>query len=259
VNDPTLPPSPAVRRPLTVDELQQIHAAITTADSTPTIIAAVLGAVFDALLADTGTRLADFGPERPLNPRDYSIPRTQWTAITTAAANHAGRWGSGATTAVELLNRLPDSYDDPDSPDPGWPQPDHRPTVMQLRLDRDATDVVAAAHLHLDALAGHYGPASARHLDALTSWTTALGTLLRLNLGSPVQVHRDGPLSLLVNAPSLTYTVLFHGQPRTCTMPDCGIRLPDQPDTTNIDPDRCQHRPSYPYDAPQPGTWTIHS
>lgn len=259
MKDPTSPASSGTRRPFTVEELDRIHTAITTADSPPTLIAAVLSAVFDMLLADTGLRVTDFGSDRPLNPDDYAIPHTQWTAVTAAATSHAARWGTGATVAVELSNRLPDSYDDPHTPDPGWPHPDLRPAVLDLHLDRDATDVVAAAHLHLDALAAHYGPASARHLDALTSWTTAVGMLLRLNLGSPVHVHRDRPLSLLIKAPGLTYAVLFHGQPRSCTMPGCGIRLPDEPDTTGIDADGCEHRPSYPYGAPQPGTWTAHS
>lgn len=263
MNDPTTP-DPGVRRPLTVVELDRIHTAITTADTTATLATAVIETVFDALLSDSGRQLADFGPDRLLDPGRYAIPASQWQAITTAATNRATAWGTAASVGLDLVNRLPDPYDDPATPGPGWAHHEHRPAELDLRLDRDATDVITATQTHLAALAGQYGPASARYLDALRSWNAAVGLLLRLDLGSPVQVHRDGPLSLLVTAPGLTYAVVFHGQPRHCTLPGCGILLPEQPNPTAPHDNRhdnggCEHRPSYPYGGAQPGTWTIHS
>jgi hypothetical protein len=82
--------------------------------------------------------------------------------------------------------------------------------------------------------------------------------------GATTQITRDGPLSLLITSTGHTYALIFHPDPRVCTNRGCGAVIDDNgnahPPRTGTAP--CpddQHHPAYPLDAPQPGTWSLHS
>ncbi len=259
---PTLAP---VRRALTATELTAIIGRIDAADSTSGLLAAVIAAVYDTLLADSSLSLTALPDGHQLDPRRFQIPASQWQAITGAVTDRAAAWGTGPELALELINILPGSYDDPAAPVPHLPRPDRRPDLLRLRVSRDAVDVIAAATRHVQALATCYGPASPEHLTASSSWLAALSQLLSLGFGADTRVHRDGRLSLLVNTGSgVTYGLIFHGATRRCTAGDgCTATIADDGTahalwSAAVLADHL-HQPSFPLDAPRPGSWSLHS
>jgi hypothetical protein len=262
MNLPTVDP---VRRALTEAELTAVIGRIDAADSTAGLLAAVISAVYDTLLAERGLTLKTLPHGRRLDPRQFHIPASQWHAIAGAVTDRAAAWGTGPELAIELINVLPSSYDDPAAPVPDTPRPDRRPDLLHLAVSRDAVDVIAAATRHVQALATHYGPASQEHLTASSSWLAALSRLLSLGFGADTRVHRDGHLSLLVTTGSgFTYGLIFHGATRRCTAGDgCTATIADDgtahaPWSTAVLADHV-HQPSFPLDAPQPGSWSFHS
>ena len=262
MNRHTLDP---VRRALTEPELTAIIGRIDAADSTADLLAAVISSVYDTLLADSGLTLKTLPDGHQLDPRQFHIPTSQWQAITGAVTDRAAAWGTGPELAMELINVLPSSYDDPAAPVPDTPRTDRRPDLLHLAVSRDAVDVIAAATRHVQALATHYGPASAEHLTASSSWLAALSRLLSLGFGADTRVHRDGHLSLLVTTGSgFTYGLIFHGATRRCTAGDsCTATIAEDGTahalwSTAVLADHV-HRPSFPLDAPRPGSWSFHS
>ena len=241
------------------EDLLAVIAAST--DSRDLLHRAVRG-VFTPLLADHGASFDDLGPDVGLDPSDYTIPTAQWQAIVAAVTNRAGEWGTGAVLALHLVNLLPSSYDDPVVPAPPLPTTDHRPGVHEVRLTREATDVIAACDAHVDALGRAYGWDSPIHLRALRTWHRHLAQLFSMATGADTRISADGPRSLFVATSSgFVYGVVFHGATRRCTTHGCAATLGDdgtahqagQPGTGHA------HEPSYPLDAPQPGEWTAHS
>jgi len=241
-----LHPMDPARRALTETELTAIIARIDAAESTGDLLAAVISSVYDTLLADIGLTLTTLPNGHQLDPRQFHIPTSQWHAITGAVMDRAAAWGTGPELAMELINVLPSSYDDPAAPVPDTPRTDRRPDLLHLCISRDAVDVIAAASQHVQALATHYGPGSPEHLKASSSWLAALSGLLSMSLGADTRVHRDGPLSLLVNTGSgFTYGLIFHGATHARW-------------STAVLADHI-HQPSFPLDAPRPGSWSFHS
>jgi hypothetical protein len=254
-----------VRRAYTETELTAILGRIDAADSTGDLLAAVINAVYDTLLADSGLTLKTLPDGHRIDPRQFQIPTSQWEAICGAVTDRAAAWGTGPELAMELINILPSTYDNPAAPVPDLPRVDRRPDLLNLAVSRDAVDVIAAATRHVQALAAHYGPASHEHLTAISSWATALSRLLSLGFGADTRVHRDGTLSLLVNTGSgFTYGLIFHGATRCCTAGDgCTATIADNGTahplwSTAVLADHV-HQPSFPLDAPQPGSWSFHS
>jgi hypothetical protein len=254
-----------VRRAFSESELTAILGRIDAADSTGDLLAAVVNAVYDTLLADSGLTLKTLPDGHRIDPRQFQIPTSQWEAICGAVTDRAAAWGTGPELAMELINVLPSTYDNPAAPVPDLPRVDRRPDLLNLSVSRDAVDVITAATTHIQALAAHYGPASPQHLTAISSWVTALSRLLSLGFGADTRVHRDGTLSLLVNTGSgFTYGLIFHGTTRRCTAGDgCTATIDDDGTarplwSTAVLADHI-HQPSFPLDAPRPGSWSLHS
>ncbi len=251
------------RRALTTDELDRIVAAVDAAGNTRALLNDALGGVFDALLCDRGTTLAELDPTHPLTPGEFAVPTVQWNAIVTAILDRAAEWGTAAQLTFDLVNLMPASYDDPTVPAPTLTRTDRRPPVHQVHLTRDAVDVIAACEAHIGALAAHYGPGSQIHLDALTSWHRHLAGVFGMGMGADTHVSRDGDLSLLVTTASrIVYGLIFHGTARRCTTDGCHASLRDdgtcEPDRDDAGGDH-EHIPSYPIGSPRPGTWSFHS
>jgi len=260
-----------IRRPLTTAELSVLRDRIDTAPTVQDLLVTVVVGVFGALLADLGETVTDRSPDDRIDPRQYAIPQTQWQAITAAATNRANAFGDAVTLALELTNLMPAVYDNPAVPVPDLTGRDHRPDQYRLEFSRDVGDEIAACEAHLTALAGQYGTGSATYRMALDSWHRQLASLFSTRLGAATTVHRDGPLSFtVVTEPGLVYGVIFHGQQRRCTSGDCHAVADDTPPGSAEPPawraahtgaallDH-EHIPTYPFGAPQPGTWTSHS
>jgi len=254
-----------VQRPLTAAEMTAIRAAIDAADSSVEILTATVQALFTALLPPLGESLADYNTGRRLDPGAFAIPRTQWEAIAGACTAKADAYGSRAQIALELINLMPATYDDPAVTVPPVPHTDHRPYEHVLTVSREATDVIAAATRHCDGLAGHFGAGSRQYQDAAQSWQHNLARLFAMDFGARTRITCDGDLSLLVCTGSgFTYGIIFHPDRRRCTRPGCtAVINNDGHAWTYLPADPAcpdgQHAPSFPLDAPQPGTWSFHS
>jgi hypothetical protein len=251
------------QRPLTADELDTIRQRIVAAADTTGLLHDAVLAVYAALLADTGRTLFDLPAEQRLNPADFAIPTNQWTAIVDAITHRAQAWGTTAAIAMELINVMPSTYDDPDVATPDFALRDYRPEIYDLQVSRDAIDVIAACETRLQQLSTDYGPTSAVYLDALHSWHRRLAGLFSRNSGVTTTVSKDGPMSLLVRTGDLTYALIWHGTTRHCTDPAChavidddGTARPTHTGATVLDHD---HVPSYPLDTAHPGQWSFHS
>jgi hypothetical protein len=259
-----------VRRPLTAAELEFVDWRIQGSPDVGALLQTVVAAVFDALLTDVGETLGDYGPQRRLDPRQYAIPQTQWTAIASAVTDRAHAWGCPIEVGMELVNVMPSTYDDPTVTTPHLGPGDGRPHLLRLDVSRDAADEIAACEAHVQALAIAYGPDSVQHHEASHSWRRQLAALFSAQLGARTVVHRDGPLSLYVSTQGgFVFGVVFHGETRRCATTGCHATAttPTGTDTTVrwapaftdsvvLDHD---HQPSYPFDAPQPGSWSSHS
>jgi len=257
-------PAP-VHRAFTAAELTAIIDRIDAASSTGDLLATVIGAVYDTMLADLGLTTGTLPNGQQLDPRQFQIPSSQWQAITGAVTDRAAAWGTGPELAMELITMLPGTYDDPTAPVPDRPRTDWRPDQLHLHITRDAVDVIAAGTAHIQAIGAYYGLASEQHLRASTSWLAGLSRLLSMGFGADTRIRRDGDLSLLVHTGSgFTYALIFHGATRRCTAgDDCTATIADDGTThalssTSLIADH-DHQPSFPLDAPRPGSWSLHS
>src|SRR5262245_23874043 len=263
--DRTAPAGPGVRRALTAAELDRIIATAESADSTYHLLAHTVRAVYDTLLADQGASLNHLpGGQQKINPTDYAIPTTQMETIVAAVTNRAGQWGTATQIAMDLINVLPSSYDDPTVVVPARVLPDHRPSVHELRVSRQATDVIQACTEHVAAPACCYGASSPIHQRAATTWLTALSGLFAMALGAATRIIREDELSLTVTTSGgITYGITFHGDRRRCTHHGCPTMIGDDGTAVTADHDGPvddhTHQPSYPIGWPQPGEWSIHS
>lgn len=260
-----LPMRAPIRRALTIDEMTVILARITAVEDLTQLLPIVVVAVYDTLLADLGLSLNALPKGQQLDPRKFLIPAQQWEAISTAVTHRATVAGGRAAPAMSLVDLLPSTYDDPAAPVPDLAGTDHRPDGLEVSLTRDAVEVITAAGHHIQALARHYGPGSREHVTAATTWLSALNQVISMSCRPRVRVVRDGTLSLLVHTSGgSTFAVIFHGDARHCTAGDgCTALIADDgtvhapyPTTTVADHD---HEPSFPLDAPRPGSWGVHS
>lgn len=252
-----------VRRELSRSELTAALDAMEAAGSTKEILAAVVQYVFGALLVTAGDTLANYGPERTLNPTDYAIPATQWNAITSACQARADAFGTRAEIALTLVDIMPDRYDDPTVTIALRPSIDHRPREHVLTVSREATDEIATASAHCDTLGASYGDGSPQHLRAVRTLQRGICAVFSMIFGAATKITRHGPMSLLITSSSgYVYALDFHPDPRVCLNAGCGALLDgdanlSQPATAPCPAGR--HRPSYPSEAPQPGVWELHS
>jgi hypothetical protein len=252
-----------VKRPLTAREIDAVLTAIDHAASAIEAVEAAMRATFNALLADRGETIGDYSAERPLDPDQYAIPATQWKAITGAVINRVDEWGAGAALTLDLVNVMPSSYDDPDVPEPQPTKVDRRPRTLELRITREAAEVIAACEARVETLGDHYGRQSDIYLTAERSWRRQLARLFSMNAGAQSHIAKDRDLSLIVQTSSgLVYGVVHHGVPKTCATPGCAARIRDDgtvwshPGATVLDH---RHTPTYPLDGPPPGEWSAHS
>jgi len=262
----TPPPSTGqVRRALSTTELQHILDAVRDATDTRQLLSTAIGALYTALLADTGRDLTQLPDGQQVRPGDYAIPATQWQAILTAITGRAQQWGTAAEVALAAsVDYMPAQYNDPRVPAPTLTLPDYRPAQHIVVLHRDAVDVIAACQRHLDQLRAFYGPLSDTYQDASHSWHRNLTGLFTMTTGAHTHVGKDGPLSLIVRTSSgLLYGLLFHGATRRCTSDGCDALIADdgtaRPSHTGTRVLDHPHLPSYPLDGPRPGTWTVHT
>jgi hypothetical protein len=253
-----------VRQALSPGELTATLDAIQAARDTKQILTAAFEGVFTALLNTVSESLADYGPGRRLDVGQYAIPATQWASIAEACQQRADAFGTRAEVALALADIMPASYDDPAIGVTDRPAIDHRPYEHMLSVSREATDEIAAASTRCDQLGAYFGVESPRYLDAVRTWQRGISTVFSMAFGATTQITRDGPLSLLITSTGHTYALIFHPDPRVCTNRGCGAVIDDNgnahPPRTGTAP--CpdgQHHPAYPLDAPQPGTWSLHS
>jgi hypothetical protein len=252
-------------RPLTDEEIAAARAAILAAASVPEIFTALLDTVFGPLLESLGERLADYGPGHQLDPGAFAIPAAQWAAIIEACLSRADALGGRMQIAMDLINVMPASYDDPSVTVSHQPTPDQRPCQHVLMVTREATDVIAAASRRCADLASHFGENSPEYRKAARSWEHQLSQLFLMSFGARTTVTRDGDLSLLVSTGcGIVYGIIFHRAPRWCTAVSCKAEISDDGTAwTHLQDDPVcpggQHTPSYPLDAPIPGTWSFHS
>ena len=254
----------AVHRALSVAEMQTLLTAVRDATSTADLLTVAVVDLFTILLADEGKTLNDYSADNRLDPSRYAIPATQWTALSGAIVDRAAQWGTGPELALQLVNTMPATYDDPTAPVPVLPRVDYRPAVHTLEVSRDAIDVIAAADTHLHALGEFYGRDSDTYRDALHSWHRHLSHLFAMGFGAHTRVSRDRELSLHVQtACGLVYAVIFHGEYRRCTDPACRALIADDGTATASSSTSAvlghEHTPTYPLGAPRPGTWSFHS
>ena len=256
--------TPVIQRRLTVAEMQNLLTAVSDATSTADLLNVAVVDLFTILLADQGKTLADFNSDTRLDPSRYAIPTAQWTALSTAVTDRAAQWGAGPELALQLVNTMPATYDDPTAPVPQLPRVDHRPQVHTLQVSSEAIDAIDAADAHIHALGTWYGRDSDTYRDALESWHRHLSHLFALGFGAHTRVSRDGDLSLFVHTGcGLVYAVIFHGQQRRCTDPACRALIADDGTATTYTSTKPvldhEHTPTYPLGAPRPGTWSSHS
>ena len=256
--------TPVAQRRLTAAEMQNLLTAVSNATSTAGLLTVTVVDLFTILLADHGKTLADFNSDNRLDPSRYAIPTAQWTALSAATVDRAAQWGTGPELALQLVNLMPANYDDPTAPVPQLPRVDYRPEVHTLEVSREAIDAIDAADTHIHALGEFYGRDSDTYLDALESWHRHLSHLYALGFGAHTRVSRDGDLSLFVDtACGLVYAVIFHGQQRRCADPACAALIADDGTATTYTSTKPvldhEHTPTYPLDAPRPGTWSSHS
>jgi hypothetical protein len=258
-------PTGQLRRTLSTDELHRILATIRDATDTRHLLGAAVGALYNALLADTGRTVDQLPQGDRIHPGDYAIPTSQWQAILAAITNRAQAWGAAAEVGLELaLGLMPSHYDDPQVPAPDLTLPDYRPPEHTVTLSREALDVIDQCEAHLGRLRTVYGQASSIYQDALHSLYRNLAALLTMNSGARTRVSKDGNLSLFVRTSSgLVYALIFHGATRRCTTPGCDALLADdgaaRPSHTSAPVLDHEHHPSYPLDGPRPGTWSFHT
>jgi hypothetical protein len=254
-----------VRRALSHSELTATLDAVQVAGSTKEILAAVVQGVFGPLLKTVEESLADYGPDRTLDPDVFAIPAAQWAAIADACHARADAFGTRTEIALALADLMPVSYDDPTVTVALRPTIDHRPHEHVLTVSREATDEIAAVSKRCEQLGTYFGGDSPQYLDAVRTWQRGMCTVFSMTFGAATTITRHGPMSLLINSSSgYIYALVFHPDARVCTNPGCGAVIDDNGDAhapgTGTTP--CpggRHRPSYPKDAPRPGIWQLHS
>jgi hypothetical protein len=127
-----------------------------------------------------------------------------------------------------------------------------------------AITTISAMHHHVHLLRAHYGPRSKEYTEASERLAHVLHSIVMAGFSDYAEVTKDGDLSLFVNEGRGTYVygVVWHGTKRSCTNEGCRATLNDDGTAWVYMPDwhMCdQHVPSYPYEAPQPGSWSVHS
>jgi hypothetical protein len=252
-------PIDPIRRVLDADELARIDTTIRAATDTRQLLGSTLTVVYAALCGEPEPATRQIDPDR------YAIPTSQWQAIAAAITNRAHAWGTAAEVALELAtNLMPDRYDEPTVPAPDFAMPDFRPAEYQLTLTREALDVIAACEAYLGQLHDSYGPASPVYQAALHSWHRNLTSVLSMPTGGAAHISRDGERSLFIRTSSgLAFAMIFHGATRRCTSPSCAALIDDNgrahpANAAGAVLDHA-HTPTYPIDAPRPGTWSLHS
>lgn len=256
---------PGVRRALTTHELDQILSRIQETTSAEQLQHVTVAGLYDTLLADSGQSLASLPADLAVNPSEFAIPTTQWEAITATALNHANQWGAGPRIALGLINWAPSYYHDPTVAIPTLNLPERRPEHLGLHVARAATDTIADCQQHVAALGDYYGTDSPIYRQAAETLLQHVCRLFSMGFGATTQVHTDGltRLSLfVVTGSGFVYGIIFHPQRRRCTTKDCGAFIDDDGTVhaRGATPaDGHEHVPSYPLDAPTPGTWSVHS
>jgi hypothetical protein len=254
-----------VRRSLSTEEMIAIRQQIEAADSAAAIVTTVLSALFTALLTPLGEFLSDYHHDRKFDPAQFAIPKTQWAAISDACLSNADAYSARVDVALELVNLMPSTYEDPKASVPPARRVDQRPYEHVLRVSREATDTIATASHHCDQLAAYFGADSSQYHDAVRTWQHCVSRLFSMGLGADLQVTREDDLSLLVSSGNgFTYAIFFYPEARRCNRPGCTAVIDDDGRAHSYTADErfCaegQHDPSYPLEAPQPGRWSLHS
>lgn len=146
-------------------------------------------------------------------------------------------------------------------------QPDTRPDRYTFEVTRQATETITAMREHCAKLSRYWGERSKESTEAWISFGNQFATLVGSPLATASSVQRDGDLSLYVSpttGPGIVFGLIWHGRKRTCTTEGCYAWIADDGSTSTWSREQApilehEHTPSYPLDAPQPGTWSFHS
>lgn len=127
-----------------------------------------------------------------------------------------------------------------------------------------AIETMSAMHEHVLKLRSYFGSTSSRYTEAAERLAHVLRSISLQGFGDHAEVTKDGDLSLFVNEGrgSYVYGIIWHGERRHCTVEGCKAVLNnDGTFWTYSGGPVCEgpHVPDYPYDAPQPGSWSVHS
>jgi hypothetical protein len=221
-----------VSRALTLEEMNLIVGQVRRAVSTRQLLGGALMALYDTVL----------GASRPIVADRYAIPGCQWEVIMREVTGRAAEWGTSVEVGLELINRKPDTYDDPLAPIPPGDTVDHRPARLSLQVTREAVDTITNIDRYLGGLAAVYGRDSDVYRTAADSWIRQVTVLFSLGMGAHTIVRRDGgpgSLSLVAETASgLVFGIVFH----------------QRADLADHD-----HDSSHPLGSPAPGEWLAHS
>jgi hypothetical protein len=127
----------------------------------------------------------------------------------------------------------------------------------------EATATIARMHDHTRSLANYWGEKSTQYTQAATSLANVLARVFGGPMQENTRIWREGrpeELSLIVQT-FMTVGVIFHRDKRVCTDPECHAMIEDSGAAYRFGGDVKvhDHTPSYPLDAPVPGTWSMHS
>lgn len=144
---------------------------------------------------------------------------------------------------------------------------DTRPYTYTFEVTREAVTTISEMREHCIKLGAYWGQRSNECQEALLSFVGQIGMLIGNPLHEKTTITRDGDKSLYV-APTenagIVFGVIWHGKKRHCTDPECHAWIDNDGTTWTWSTEKApildhEHTPSYPLDAPQPGTWSFHS
>lgn len=135
------------------------------------------------------------------------------------------------------------------------------PDTFTFAVSDRAVETIRDMHHHVEKLGQAFGKDSPEYREALESLAKQLAHLLTHPMRQTTTVGRDGDLSLICSADSFVFGLIFHRTRRICTDPECHAWINDDGGAWryNDPPKDHNHTPSYPLDAPHPGTWSFHS
>jgi hypothetical protein len=132
----------------------------------------------------------------------------------------------------------------------------------QITMNEYAVETAGSMYHHVQKLGTAYGETSKQYVEALASYARVTNTVFQSGFGPQMDVSRDGALSLLCIEGGFVFGIIWHEEKRHCTVEGCQAYLTEDAKAWTYSRDHVMcdaHVPSFPYDAPAPGTWSTHS